>query len=920
VVATTEEIKSLVQIGLTSEHLKTELEKEGITAEGVGSAKVGSFDLEELHLEELHVVKWYPPNESCEIGENIKPSKYLRLEDFLRTIPSKLRHDSVSRDQSHAGRLCGTIKRSLSAQLIRKDKFLEPLIANVGSNNTAKKEHLWLADIVFSLLYFDLFRWKVEGGLLDIGESRKRVMKSEETFDWGTNCLPSLPSKETLTLLGDEKAPAFLKHFRDLCAELSELSGGIEGKGLKKAGEDILEEIVSEFEQEFEDIFGAEEKRKEKRKEGCVTILLFFKLLSEPTIQSTDVSRFISESDRMVLDLLKANWQEHTCKHDAKCAVWSVSGPMKIVRITGNDIGEFVTEALRVCRDKLFFSTDQNSRTIPPFAVLKDFGLASLWDSFKVEKKFQMLHLTSPGIESFHRIYDQKPRIVYQDLEGLPCILILLEKGRMGDTFPGSFNCLDLRMRTSDNCATCIQELGRVCRYPDFINTREFLKEDWSKIMQLLCVSQVSTSSHGYGGGGRPEESCNTHVDGQDAQACHPKTKNMESGDTPSQASKPAHSTSATVVTMSADKPLAVSYANDAFVGYATHKLPWGGVTGWNETDAPDDMHMSTARVVLECKVLKVEKPRIQLCLNTDTEKISLEDCRLVVTTPNRQKSHLPFYSMKSRDHDRSWVTLQQDPDLWQADLQVGDDITFLRDDSSLKYLFDEAIRLSEVSGSLSQKQPETEVCGKCYISQIKFPFPCALVLGSGMQKLINAVDKADDNFPRQIWECIKFKTLEQSKYIGQAPSVKGKDLSRFITPKRSAIHEYRTSWVAGKSNADSICDVGKYRFDTQNCLYPVHQRRLVLSAETQIGKTGAYLHFLSLLRDKIGRQTQEPPPTLLESDPETVTVACARHKWIRPYWRDLCEDEWGQSGNLYIMRGKYHLRAKIQRCVTHLL
>ena len=184
-----------MQIGLTSEHLKTELEKEGITAESVGSANVGSFDLEELHLEELHVVKWYPPNESCEIGGKIKPSKYLRLEDFLKTIPSTLRHDSVGRDQSHAGRLGGMIKRSLSAQLIRKDIFLQPLIANVGSNNTAKKEHLWLADIVFSLLYFDLFRCKVERGLLVISESRKRVMKSKETFDWVTQCLPS---KETL--------------------------------------------------------------------------------------------------------------------------------------------------------------------------------------------------------------------------------------------------------------------------------------------------------------------------------------------------------------------------------------------------------------------------------------------------------------------------------------------------------------------------------------------------------------------------------------------------------------------------------------------------------------------------------------------------------------------------------------------------
>ncbi len=52
------------------------------------------------------------------------------------------------------------------------------------------------------------------------------------------------------------------------------------------------------------------------------------------------------------------------------------------------------------------------------------------------------------------------------DLHGLPCILVLCEKGRMGDTFPQTFCCLDLRIRTSDNHTTFVQEIGRLCRYP----------------------------------------------------------------------------------------------------------------------------------------------------------------------------------------------------------------------------------------------------------------------------------------------------------------------------------------------------------------------------------------------------------------------------------------------------------------------
>ena len=57
----------------------------------------------------------------------------------------------------------------------------------------------------------------------------------------------------------------------------------------------------------------------------------------------------------------------------------------------------------------------------------------------------------------------------YEDLENLACVLILVEKGRMGDTFPQSFDCLDLRLNYDEGSSlylsTIIQELGRMCRY-----------------------------------------------------------------------------------------------------------------------------------------------------------------------------------------------------------------------------------------------------------------------------------------------------------------------------------------------------------------------------------------------------------------------------------------------------------------------
>ena len=76
------------------------------------------------------------------------------------------------------------------------------------------------------------------------------------------------------------------------------------------------------------------------------------------------------------------------------------------------------------------------------------------------------------------------------------------------------------------------------------------------------------------------------------------------------------------------------NYQLHIFVGYATHMLPWGGITDWNKTS--HGMHVSTARYVFTCTILKVEKPRIRLCLTDETKMVSLEDCRLVVKSSER--------------------------------------------------------------------------------------------------------------------------------------------------------------------------------------------------------------------------------------------------------------------------------------------
>lgn len=60
----------------------------------------------------------------------------------------------------------------------------------------------------------------------------------------------------------------------------------------------------------------------------------------------------------------------------------------------------------------------------------------------------------------------------YGDLRGIPLLLIICGKGRMGDTFPETLAAFDLRLRlthskvpTKKSLASLQQELGRVCGY-----------------------------------------------------------------------------------------------------------------------------------------------------------------------------------------------------------------------------------------------------------------------------------------------------------------------------------------------------------------------------------------------------------------------------------------------------------------------
>jgi len=132
-------------------------------------------------------------------------------------------------------------------------------------------------------------------------------------------------------------------------------------------------------------------------------------------------------------------------------------GKMKIVRAKSMETADQFFYTLRLARAV--------SRLEDRFEVIKDYGGIQIENQLmkssspffrKLQPKnctFKFPDCCCPGLmlqagrkkcvncQHVHKLITQ-----YEDLENLACVLILVDKGRMGDTFPQSFDCLDLRL------------------------------------------------------------------------------------------------------------------------------------------------------------------------------------------------------------------------------------------------------------------------------------------------------------------------------------------------------------------------------------------------------------------------------------------------------------------------------------------
>ncbi len=164
----------------------------------------------------------------------------------------------------------------------------------------------------------------------------------------------------------------------------------------------------------------------------------------------------------------------------------SLDGRMKIVRVTATEHGNVFYTTL--CLARQIASKNNDFYT---FELIRDFGNFCLEDFqssaggdaelikqdmvYRVRRVLQQdkcQHEDAQVEACGCREYKPKEQQLrcqcghehtmirtYKDLNKLPCLLILQRKGRLGDTFPMSFNCMDLRLGYTNDVrrANCVQ-------------------------------------------------------------------------------------------------------------------------------------------------------------------------------------------------------------------------------------------------------------------------------------------------------------------------------------------------------------------------------------------------------------------------------------------------------------------------------
>jgi hypothetical protein len=227
----------------------------------------------------------------------------------------------------------------------------------------------------------------------------------------------------------------------------------------------------------------------------CLRYILKQKLQAERTHHTTSEDQsWYTETDRIVRMLVKER----------------SPAPMVLMRVYDKDenmaMQIVLRHALQVCG---LVVTRQGKRSVPAFSVISDTSetslLTQLEDHFRYDYNVGEEGAAPIRVQDIVALREQaaneaaaaagtvrraNPDLKYEDLLNIPCLIILCEKGRMGDTFPHTLRTLDLRLRTGGTASCFLQEIGRMCRYP---RTHE------SAVVNNMPEAEASCSSSRHG-------------------------------------------------------------------------------------------------------------------------------------------------------------------------------------------------------------------------------------------------------------------------------------------------------------------------------------------------------------------------------------------------------------------------------------
>eukprot|EP00903_Cladosiphon_okamuranus_P012871 g12021.t1 len=343
--------------------------------------------------------------------------------------------------------------RSLHEQRVRSDEGFGSLRTKFEttfrkSRNTtnpndeelaAHSENLLLAEYLFSLAFLSMFR--------ENGPTMKIVANAT---------------------VSDASADEFEAKLKSVC-NFDAGTAESDGPGsLKMVMEEVVKkarlvEYVTKAEKELQKAQPSMSAKPSERQ--CLRYILETKLAGSAVAEtSSEEHAWFNETDRLLQSIVKGEKGRRTGH-----------GQMVVMRVYSVKAQRSMQRCLRQAVQTLGFH-DGSSEKHPLFSVMFDNGKDNTNISQHIEPYFRnSFNLLDAGIEG--RAYTLTDRLKeldvvslsYADLLNVPMILILVDKGRTGDTFPHSLGHFDLRIRTvGDTYSTFAQELGRLCRYQAF--------------------------------------------------------------------------------------------------------------------------------------------------------------------------------------------------------------------------------------------------------------------------------------------------------------------------------------------------------------------------------------------------------------------------------------------------------------------